>query len=149
MLCNIENLHVGQWVAVDRTRTDCDCLACKPRGAFTGYPVQIVAISAPWIMVRTMAGATDSIDLRDFGVRQLHRTFVRRMHQEPPDRVLAAMVAHEHSHQCIVDCDEKIDIRAAKNVLPLCEWCGEWMQETTVRWEYECPYCHRRRRADT
>lgn len=149
MLCNIENLHVGQWVAVDRTRTDCQCLACKPRGVFTGYPVQVIAISAPWIMVRTMAGSTDAIDLRDFGVRQLHRTFVRKMHQEPPERVLAAMVAHDHTHQHCVEGEEPIDIRETKPVRPLCEWCGEWMRETTVPGEYQCVRCHRTRRSDT
>lgn len=134
---NIENLHVNQWVAVVESRSggdDCDCLNCKPLDQFNGAPLQVVAISPPWVLVRDLSDSLRTLDLRDHGLRKLNRGFVRAIrnaHFRPPIQTQA--------FNCAVH--ETKDYSYFKR----CPNCGSYTnpakREGDHGWNHRCPIC--------
>lgn len=83
MMTNIENLHEGDWVAIDSVREDDHEFAGMfsnqlRRTSFDGTPLRIMAISPPWIAV-AHDGKRFAIDLRKYGVRKLDDRYVAAM----------------------------------------------------------------------
>lgn len=86
----IDDLHVGQWIAVvgeKKEEPDCNPFSLfrpSKRDMVTGQPLQIVALSLPFIAV-TDGHRRFPLDVREVEVKKLHRKYVQSMKARQKD----------------------------------------------------------------
>jgi predicted RNA-binding Zn-ribbon protein involved in translation (DUF1610 family) len=132
----IDDLHVKQWVAVchdKRVQGDAPhWMHADHPPSFTGEPLQIVAISLPFIAVSD-GTRRFAIDARDYGLRKLHPTYVRKMRgvfMDHPDGILA-----------ISETEDGVPADAAKGLCPLCSTRLRERRIAHETWVFKCPQC--------
>lgn len=135
----VDDLHVNNWIAVcydKRAEPDMPFWGQHSRQpSFTGQPLQIIAISLPFIAVRD-GRRRFSIDIRDFGVRKLHPTYVRQMKGSYED--------HDDGVCGISESGKEDVVLDEGSIRGLCPMCGEKLRErrlATGVWVFICDEC--------
>ena len=142
----IDDLHVGNWIAVTGDRDDTDTTSYpypvyRPEPRFTGEPVKILAISLPFLCIYLpKCGMADTLDVRRVNVTKLHRTYVRRMLEYPTVEAQEAGDVHWSDDQA-----KPLPGQDSENKRP-CPMCGGPMIERSVAgdsrgWHLFCKEC--------
>lgn len=109
MVNSIENLHVGEYVAL----TDCFIIPENVIMTFSGAPLKITGISPPFVVYEgLLSGKRDTIDMRDYEVTKLSDEYVNaHSHSHKP----------EVSHRCPI-CNEGTFVKTF--TYHMCKVCG-------------------------
>lgn len=112
----IDDLHVGQWIAVvgDKVEPEPNMFGyAYRRDVVSGQPLQIIAISLPFLAV-TNGHMRFAIDVREFDVKLLHRKYVEMMKGH--------WIDEEHSREGVA---EKPKPEPTKSTEGMCPVCGD------------------------
>ena len=80
----IDSLKVGHWVAVVRDKTIPEGLPPEVKISYSGQPVNIVAVSLPFLAVFD-GEKIDAIDVREYEVQRVSNRYVKAMLMKPPE----------------------------------------------------------------
>lgn len=143
MTTPIDDLHVGQWIAVVESaehETDFNpfsMFAPTPRSKVTGQPLKIVAISLPFLAVSD-GHRRFPIDVREVQVKKLHKKYVeclkaRQAIEERPNSGPTFAVAET----------EKAAEKKPEGKFGLCPVCGDRLiqRKSTGDWHLACREC--------
>lgn len=139
---HFENLHVGEWVVATEVveyeaQFDGPPEPYWTRRTVGGYPVQILAMSFPWMVVWD-GQQRHTVDSRDVNFAKVSRAYVRQ-----------AMTAVREEQQFATEDPRRPD--RDQEVCPRCKYPGRPRTLMTVGaagWYLECPNCGYKRPDD-
>lgn len=122
-----EGLHVHNWIAVVAHREEPQQSAgpfgfALPTISFSGQPLKILAMSYPFLSV-TDGRVRYALDVREWGVRKLSDSYVKKM---------AGRFSSQHDGQmglCEVDSSFGSSKKVMENPIGRCPLCGEKLHD--------------------
>lgn len=127
----VENLKIGNFVAVVRSRgteARAEEMWSRPQVRYDGEPLEVQAISLPFMAVSNSDGDIFSLDMRDVEVQKLNHRYVAWMQEATGRMEFRESSGRPESHDGCPRCGGMLRQRltADRQWRNICSECGAW-----------------------